>query len=508
MIEIEIERDIGAENLTVLFIVIAVAVFAMWRTSSYSLQLAALESVLRAIEAKLERSDRTLQDEFIRSREEAASSARLSRDEARASFGTLADGLRNSMGDLGHGQKIQLDAFGATLTIAKSEASASAMALRQEVKTTLQQLGEAIGSAMTRMGSMQTEKLQSLITQLNTLTEANERRQEQLRQTVEGRLDKLRAENTEKLEQVRQTVEEKLQGTLEQRLGESFRQVSEQLERVYRSVGEMQTLASGVGDLKRVLTNIKTRGTYGEVALGNLLEQVMASEQYARNVEIRPASNQRVEYAIRLPAGSDDQTELWLPLDAKFPQEDYERLVDAADRGDLDEVEAASKAVELRIRSSARDIYEKYVCPPHSTDFAILFLPTEGLFAEIVRRPGLVEALQRECRVVVTGPTTLLAVLSSLRMGFRTLAIQKRSSEVWRVLGAVKAEFEKFGKVMDRVQVKLDEAQNIIADEVAKRRRVMGRKLREVEALPETEAVALLGTLGSGDAPSEESEAD
>jgi DNA recombination protein RmuC len=311
-----------------------------------------------------------------------------------------------------------------------------------------------------------------------------------LQRTVEGRLEAMRSDNAEKLEAMRATVDEKLHKTLEDRLGASFKLVSDQLEQVFKSVGEMQALAAGVGDLKRVLTNVKARGTWGEVSLGGILAEVLAAEQYDRNVEIRPGSNQRVEFAIRLP-GAEGDGPLWLPIDAKFPTEDYERLSDAAERADGPAVETAGKAIEARIRQAARDICTKYVAPPHSTDFALLFLPTEGLYAEIVRRPGLVDALQRDWRIVVAGPTTLLALLNSLRMGFRSLAIQKRSSEVWQVLRAVKTEFEKYGDILDKVQRKLHEASKTI-EEVAVRRRQIDRKLAGVETLPDREASLLL----------------
>jgi len=311
----------------------------------------------------------------------------------------------------------------------------------------------------------------------------------ELRQAVEGRLDSLRLENAEKLEQMRQTVDEKLQGTLEQRLGASFKMVNDSLARVHESVGEMQALATGVGDLKRILSNVKSRGTWGEVALGNILEEILSADQYARNVEVRPRSNQRVEFAIKLPG--DGEMALWLPVDAKYPTEDYDRLVEATERGDTEAAEAALRGIETRVRSGARDICAKYVAPPHSTDFAVMFLPTEGLFAEVIRRPGLVDWLQRECRVMVAGPTTLVSLLTSLRMGFRALAIQQRSSEVWQVLSAVKTEFGKFGGVLDKVHKKLDEAQKVV-EEAGIRRRAMDRKLRSVEVLPEVEATALL----------------
>ncbi len=288
---------------------------------------------------------------------------------------------------------------------------------------------------------------------------------------------------------MRQTVDEKLQGTLEQRLGASFKMVNDLLAKVHASVGEMQALATGVGDLKRILSNVKSRGTWGEVALGNILEEILSADQYARNVEVRPRSGQRVEYAVRLPG--DGQTPVWLPLDAKYPTEDYDRLAEATERGDGAAADAALRGIEARVRSAAKEICAKYVAPPHSTDFAVMFLPAEGLFAEVVRRPGLVDALQREHRVMVAGPTTLVSLLTSLRMGFRSLAIQQRSSEVWKVLSAVKTEFEKFGGILDKVHKKLDEAQKVIED-AGVRRRAMDRKLLGVEMMPEADAIALL----------------
>ncbi len=353
----------------------------------------------------------------------------------------------------------------------REEAATSARALREEVQRTLQQLGDRLGLTVTE------------------LARKSEIQQDALRNTVEGRLDVLRAENTEKLEQMRHTVDEKLQGTLEQRLGASFKMVNDSLTKVHESVGEMQVLATGVGDLKRILSNVKSRGTWGEVALGNILEEILSADQFARNVEVRPRSNQRVEFAIKLPG--DGQTPLWLPVDAKYPTEDYDRLVEATERGDSAAADTALRGIEARVRSAAKDICAKYIAPPHSTDFAVMFLPTEGLFAEVVRRPGLVDALQRECHVMVAGPTTLVSLLTSLRMGFRTLAIQQRSGEVWRVLSAVKTEFEKFGGILDKVHKKLEEAQQVVED-AGVRRRAMDRKLRSVEILPEAEANALL----------------
>jgi DNA recombination protein RmuC len=299
-----------------------------------------------------------------------------------------------------------------------------------------------------------------------------------VRGVVDSRLKSIQDDNAAKLEQMRATVDEKLQGTLEKRLGESFRLVTERLEKVHQGLGEMQALAVGVGDLKKVLTNVKTRGTWGEVQLGALLEQMLSPDQFERNVAVTGGS-QRVEYAVRLPGETCDAP-VWLPIDAKFPQEDYQRLVAASEACDAEAVEAAAKQLEMRLRFCARDISAKYVLPPKTTDFAILFLPTEGLYAEALRRPGLAEVLQRDCRVMLAGPTTLGALLNSLQMGFRTLAIQRRSSEVWEVLGAVQSEFAKYAGVLAKVQKKLQEASNTV-DDAARRTRVLEKKLRQVE---------------------------
>ncbi|MES2683485.1 MAG: DNA recombination protein RmuC [Pseudomonadota bacterium] len=303
----------------------------------------------------------------------------------------------------------------------------------------------------------------------------------ELRTAVDTRLAALQAGNEAKLDEMRKTVDEKLHATLEARLGESFKQVSDRLEQVHRGLGEMATLATGVGDLKRVLTNVKTRGGWGEVQLESLLEQTLTAEQFARSVTTRPGSNERVDFAIKLPGR--DSAPVWLPLDAKFPREDYERLIDASERGDLVAIETAGKALEVAVKTQAKSIRDKYVEPPHTTDFGLMFLPTEGLYAEVLRRPGLADTLQRDYRITIAGPTTLTALLNSLQMGFKTLAIEKRSSEVWQVLGAVKTEFGKFGEVLDKVKKKLDEASGEI-DKTGVRSRAIQRQLREVEAMP------------------------
>lgn len=411
------------------------------------------------------------------------------REELVGSFEKLSTGLSGRMGDQAAEQTRRFDSFARQLTEHRTAASDEAKALRDEVNTSLAGLGFKVAENLEIVGKKQADALLSATAAIKQMSENNEARQDALRQTVEGRLDSLRSENSEKLEQMRVTVDEKLQGTLEQRLGASFNQVNENLERVFKSVGEMQALATGVGDLKRVLSNVKVRGTWGEGALGLLLEQALTPEQYSQNVEVQPRSNQRVEFALKLPGHGDEP--LWLPLDAKMPKEDYERLMLASEQGDVAGVDEAGRALERRVIGHAKDICSKYICPPHTTDFAVLFLPTEGLFAEVVRRPGLVDLLQNQYRVSVTGPTTLMAFLNSIRMGFRSLAIQQRSSEVWQVLAAVKTEFGKFGPVLDKVQKKLGEAQNVV--ETARTRgRAMDRKLRDVEALPEAAAQSLL----------------
>jgi len=322
---------------------------------------------------------------------------------------------------------------------------------------------------------------------LRALTETNETRLEALRTTIDGQLRRIQEGNEVKLDEMRRTVDEKLHDTLEKRLGESFKLVSERLEAVQRGLGEMQTLATGVGDLKRVLTNVKTRGTWGEVQLGAILEQILTPDQYDRNVKTRAGSSESVEYAIRLP-GRDPHGEacVWLPIDAKFPQEDYLRLLKAVDDADAEGVQRAAAALTRSIHLAAKDISEKYLDPPGTTDFAVMFLPTEGLYAEVLRQPGLVEELQAKHRVVPAGPTTLAAILSSLRMGFRTLAIEQRAAEVWRVLASVKTEFGKFGEVLERVKRQLDAASHTI-DDTQVRARAMQRQLRVVEETPALE---------------------
>ncbi len=370
----------------------------------------------------------------------------------------------------------------------REENLGSAKLLREELSNSFKMVSETLMGRMSEIAGLQRSQLEIFSIQLTNLTKSNEEKMEQMRQTLEDKLRNLQEDNAKKLEQMRATVDEKLHETLEKRLGESFKLVSERLELVHKGLGEMQTLATGVGDLKKVLTNIKTRGTWGEIQLGNLLEQILAVEQYETNVITKKGSNERVEYAVKLPEG------VWLPLDAKFPQEDYQRLLEAQEQADPVMVEEYGKQLEARIKAEAKDIRDKYLDPPFTTDFGIMFLPIEGLYAEVLRRPGLVDILQREYRVNVTGPTSLAALLNSLQMGFKTLAIQKRSSEVWSLLGAVKTEFGKFGDLLEKTHKKLQEASNTIVD-AAQKSRGIERKLREVQELPSPEAKILLGQL-------------
>jgi DNA recombination protein RmuC len=368
----------------------------------------------------------------------------------------------------------------------RSESAEQAKALREELHGCLTNSNTVLTDAVDRISRVQKERLDAFATSLERLIESNHKKAEELRAIVETRLKEIQADNGAKLEEMRRTVDEKLQGTLEKRLGESFKQVSERLEAVHKGLGEMQSLATGVGDLKRVLTNVKARGTWGEVQLGNLLEQILAPDQFEKNVSPAGAGRATVEYAIKLPGRDDTGKSVWLPIDAKFPKEDYERLVDAAEKNDPVALEQAARDLEARIKAQARDIQSKYILPPGTTDFGLLYLPTEGLYAEVLRRPGLVDSIQRNERVVVVGPTTLAALLNSLQMGFRTLAIQKQSSDVWKVLGAVKSEFGRFGEMLDKVKKKLEETGSTI-DQASVRSRAIEKQLRQVEAFPARE---------------------
>ncbi len=411
-------------------------------------QLKELQDLRSLLQTSSERLEREL-------RREIAESSRGARQETTQNLATFQQTLTQQGAEATRTQNTQIDAFGQQLAL-----------LQKTLSDTLNN-------------------------QLSGLSEANARRLNEVRETLEKQLVQLQTTNAAKLDEMRATVDEKLQTTLQARLGESFKQVADRLEQVHKGLGEMQTLAQGVGDLKHLLTNVKTRGIFGEAQLASLLEQVFVPDQYAVQVATRPGSKNVVDFAIKLPGKSDTGEPLWLPIDAKFPNEDYERLLDAQGRADVLGAEAAGKALEVRIRLEAKSMVEKYVEPPHTTDFAILFLPTEGLYAEVLRRPGLMESLQRDHRVTLAGPTTLLAMLSSLQMGFRTLALEKRSSEVWQVLGAVKTEFNKFGDVLAKVKSQTETVLKTL-DSAETRSRAMTRVLKKVDALPDTQAQALI----------------
>jgi DNA recombination protein RmuC len=406
------------------------------------------QALLSAMGANVQSMERAL-------RQEIAESSRGARQELAQNLATFQQTLTQQGAEATRTQNSQIDAFGQQLAILQKTLS------------------------------------DTLTLQLGSVSESNARRMSEIRQTLETQLAQLQTTNAAKLDEMRATVDEKLQSTLQTRLGESFKQVAERLEQVHKGLGEMQTLAQGVGDLKHLLTNVKTRGMFGEAQLEALLEQVFVPDQYAAQVATIPGSKNVVDFAIRLPGRADDGAPLWLPIDAKFPNEDYERLLDAQGRADVLGAETAAKALELRIRLEAKSMNEKYVEPPHTTDFAILFLPTEGLYAEVLRRPGLMESLQRDHRVTLAGPTTLLAILSSLQMGFRTLALEKRSSEVWQVLGAVKNEFGKFGDVLAKVKSQTETVLKTL-DNAQVRSRAMDRALKKVQTLPDTQSQALI----------------
>ena len=395
-----------------------------------------------------------------------------------------------------HSEHLVRDEF----TRNRLESADSARRARQEIGETLKFASDSQLKQMGEMASMQTDQLDRFSKQLLQMTKLNEEKLETLRKAVETQLRTMLEDNSRRLEQMRTVVDEKLQSTLEKRLSDSFKQVSERLEQVYKGLGEMRSLATGVGDLKKVLTNVKTRGTWGEIRLSHILEQILTPDQYEVNVATKQASNERVEFAIKLP-GQDSHKEkvVWLPIDSKFPQEDYQRLLDAQDAADKVLAEKSTKNLETRVKAEAKAIREKYIDPPYTTDFGIMFLPVEGLYAEVLRRPGLCDSLQREYRIVVTGPTTLAALLNSLQMGFRTLAIEKRSSEVWELLGAVKTQFSKFGDVLAKTKKKLQEASNTI-DQAEVRTRVIERKLNKVQELPKTDSGKLMDPISIEDA--------
>ncbi|MCK5138849.1 MAG: DNA recombination protein RmuC [Thermodesulfovibrionia bacterium] len=387
---------------------------------------------------------------------------------------------RNSLSDFDKQQERMGRSLKEEMTQNRGEASLNAKQLREEIV-----------NSMTKISNLQKDQLDIFSTQLTTLTRTNEQKLDKMRETVEERLKILQEDNTKKLDQMRETVDEKLHATLEKRLGESFKLVSERLEMVHKGLGEMQSLAVGVGDLKKVLSNVKTRGILGEIQLGNILEQLLTPDQYAKNVITKEGSRENVEFAIKLPGKNDSGKVIYLPLDSKFPLEHYHSLVDAYEHGDNAAIEEATKLLENTIKKCAKEVRDKYIDPPNTTDFGIMFLPVEGLYAEVTRRTSLIEVLQRDFKIIITGPTTLAAILNSLQMGFRTLAVEKRSSEVWMLLGAVKTEFGKFGEILEKTRKKLSEATDVV-DKAGVRSRAIERKLKDVQELPPSKAVKML----------------
>jgi len=383
--------------------------------------------------------------------------------------------------------------------LSRKEAADSEKRLREELSSLFKGFGDSFDKRMSEFASTQNKNFEGFSIKLTELIDKNDAKMEKVREVVEKKLESLQKDNSEKLEAMRVTVDEKLHATLEKRFGESFKVVSDRLEAVHKGLGEMQTLALGVGDLKKVLSNVKSRGTWGEAQLSNLIEEILTPEQYEKNVKTKKSSKDNVEYAVKLPGNDDDVKQVWLPIDAKFPLEDYQRLVEAQDQGNLLLIEELSKSLEMRIKSEAKDIRDKYLDPPYTTDFGILFVPIESLYAEVLRRPGLFEQIRREYKVIIAGPTTTQVILNSLQMGFRTLTIQKRSSEVWTLLGAVKTEFGKFGDLLEKTHKKIQEASNTIEDAVTKTRTIE-RKLNKVQNLPVAEAEKLVL-----EAPDEES---
>lgn len=494
---------------------------ALLLRKSKHVDLVPLEGRLTAIAGGQERTDRLVRDELAKGREEGSNAARAGREELAGAVKDLGDSLVKNVGEIGTSQKNQLNVFSGllhTLTDTnearlealrltvetqlkavetsmterhkemREEANANRTSHREEIANSLKHLGERVQESVTGMTAAQKAEFASLLDELRKLTTSNEAKLESLRGVVDGRLKEIQEANDKKLEQMRATGDEKLQDTLEKRFSEKFSQVADRLEKVHLGLGEMQALAAGVGDLKRLFANGRARGTWGEVQLGALLSDILTPDQFAENVALKEFSSERVEYAVKLPG---DEDAIYLPVDSKFPMEDYERLVDAFEAADADSLEDAGRKLEARVKACAKEIHDKYVNPPKTTGFGIMFLPSEALYAEVARRADLLGVVRRDYRVIICGPSTLAATLLSFRMGFKTLAIQKRTSEVWTLLGAVKSEFGKFGGLLEQVRKKLDRVSSSI-DDAAKKSRTIERRLRDVEVVPDSELPALL----------------
>lgn len=502
--------------LIVIVTLLLINLFLSYRAQSKAGQdnlqplLASLESLDKGI-ARLEGG---MKDDLARNREEMSRSSKETREELTNSFHTLGESVSTRMTQIAEMQKNQLDTFSDNLgaltrtneekfgkltetLAAKFDSIQAGMETnaknnRDELTASLKSFQDQFKTSIAEFNKLQEQKFDTLSRKQAELLQTTEQRLDKMRDVIEAKLKSIQDDNNEKIERMRQTVDEKLHKTLEDRLGQSFKIVSERLEQVQRGLGEMQTLANGVGDLKKVLANVKTRGSLGEYRLEMILEQILAPEQYQKNVVVKPGSRENVEFAIKLPSKDTENESIWLPIDSKFPQNIYQILLDAYDKADPELVETAIKQLETEIKKLAKGISDKYINPPLTTDFAIMFLPFEGLYAEVVKRPVLFETLQRDFRVNISGPSTIAAFVHSLQMGFRTLAIQKRSSEVWAILGAVKTDFGKFGDLLDGVSKNLETASNKIS-QASKKSRTIERKLKSVEALPQQEAIKYLG---------------
>ncbi len=423
---------------------------------------------------ELQRIESSLRSEFVTNRAELSAGGRLAREELGISLQSFESKLNTLIVTLEN-----------KLREANENHNVNANTNRTEIKEALLTFKKDFSSTIEIFNTAQKENFFALLNKQGEQNSATSSGLIQMRETIEKKINELQGSNEKKLDEMRTTVDEKLQKTLETRLGESFKLVSERLEAVHKGLGDMQQLATGVGDLKRVLTNVKTRGVLGEYQLENILEQMLTPDQYAKNVKTKEGSNANVEFAVKLPGKHDSGKIVWLPIDSKFPKEDFELLSAAYDTGSPEGIDELRKNFIKGIRKCAGDICGKYIDPPNTTDFAILFLPFESLYAEVLRTPGLFESIQRECKIIITGPTTLSALLSSLQMGFRTLTIEKRSSEVWQLLGAVKTEFSLFGGILDKTQKKLQEASNVIED-AGRRSRSIEKKLKDVQELPDS----------------------
>lgn len=429
---------------------------------------------LDQFEKSLEKNQAGLRDEFGRNREDYSRSSKEARDDLQKTFSNFSTLIEEKF-------KGVLELVGKT-----SKDS------RDELGATLKSFESKFTQSVKEFNDLQKQKFDSLILKQEEMTTKTEAKLEKQRENIELKLKAIQDDNNAKLEKMRETVDEKLHKTLETRLGESFKLVSERLELVQKGLGEMQTLATGVGDLKKVLSNVKTKGVLGEYQLENILEQLLTVEQFAKNVKTKRGSNDMVEFAVKIPNKDDSTKILWLPIDAKFPSQNYELLMAAYEAGDVAEIENCKRGLEQTIKSFAKDIKTKYIDPPNTTDFAIMFLPFEGLYAEVLRISGLFENIQREHKITIAGPTTISAFLSSLQMGFRSLAVEKRTSEIWEILGAVRTEFGKFGEVLEKTKNKLDQASREI-DNAGVRSRAIERKLRDVQTIPQQDALRILG---------------